>query len=674
MEEVLTPSPATAPTPTASPRRSRHVGRWAAAGAVALMGAASLALAWAEWHGWPMLAQPAQAWLGRTVGRPVTLEGLQLKLWGGVRLHLDRAAIANPTWSARPHFVEAQQADLHLRYGDLLNAVRGGPVAVQFLGAATLEVHAERRPDGQASWQFGATGDQDSSPLLNRLQLRQWRLDAATVSVNDAPLALSLDGTITPGPSPAETVVGSTGPLALVAQAKGRYRGLPVTFSASSSDALPWLTTAIAPPIPVEVRLHVGQAHGWFKGEVRDLTGRQGLNGQFELSGPSLAAVGAPLRLTLPTTPAFAMKGTVMRDGSRWTAAVSRARIGRSALAGDFSFDTPAGSVPKLSGSLRGSVLWLQDLGPAIGGAVAGEPPPKNQRTLPSRPFDLASLAAMDADVAVALDRLELGHPRLQSVQPLAATVQLTGGVLRIDALDAQLAQGRIRGEVGLDGRAPLASWTTRLVVTGVKLDQWISQDRESGQPPWVAGRVAARIEVQGRGRSTAELLASAQGEARMVLTRGQVSHVAVEAAGLDIAQALGVSLRGDDALPVQCAVADLGISKGVVQVRTAVVDTRDSTLWLEGSVSLADERLALVARVAPKDFSPLALRTPVRVGGTLGQPSITLDKGPILQRLIPAALLVAVNPVLGLLPLMDLGDDDGRDAQTACAGLSRKR
>ena len=41
--------------------------------------------------------------------------------------------------------------------------------------------------------------------------------------------------------------------------------------------------------------------------------------------------------------------------------------------------------------------------------------------------------------------------------------------------------------------------------------------------------------------------------------------------------------------------------------------------------------------------------------------------KGPLLRRVVPAALLAMVNPLAGLLPLLDTGDDDGRSALQAC-------
>lgn len=185
-----------------------------------------------------------------------------------------------------------------------------------------------------------------------------------------------------------------------------------------------------------------------------------------------------------------------------------------------------------------------------------------------------------------------------------------------------------------------------------------------------MTGELAGRFQLQGRGRSVAELLGSSNGNARLLWSDGTVSHLAIEAAGIDIAEVLGLMLRGDHTLPVRCGAADLAVRAGQVEPRLLVVDTPDSTVWGTGSVSLTDERLDLLARVAPKDMSPLALRTPLRVRGTLSDPSISLDKGPLARRAVPAVLLGLLNPLAALLPLVDTGSREA--AAQRLAGCHR--
>ena len=474
----------------------------------------------------------------------------------------------------------------------------------------------------------------------------------------------------------AEPGPGEGGRYGVTAHAEGHYRNLPVQASLQTGSALPWLSSdPNAPAVPVTLRGNIGKAELSFDGEVRDLLVSQGLSGRYKLSGPSLAAVGEPLGITLPTTPAFAMQGSLTRDGPRWKTAVNRATIGRSHLSGDFVFDRSPKALPKLTGQLRGSVLWLADLGPAVG--VPAEPAARkaaargNARVLPDKQFDLPSLRAMNADVDVKLARFESGTTLLQAAEPLNGRIVLQDGVLRIQDIDARVARGQFAGLVQLDGREPRAKWEVRLRVSGVRLEQWLKLQRKDKQPPYVTGVMGGRIALDGTGKSTADLLASADGRMVLYWTEGTVSHLMVEAAGLDIAQGLGMLVRGDDSLKVSCGVADLRVKDGAVTPKPLVVDTTDSLVLMEGGMSLATEKLALKARVEPKDKSPLSLRTPLHIDGTLGDPRISLEKGPLLKRLVPAAVLgVAVAPLAAIVPLIDLGedpDDESRAALSEC-------
>jgi len=463
---------------------------------------------------------------------------------------------------------------------------------------------------------------------------------------------------------------GEGGRYGMTAQAEGHWRDLPIKANLQTGSALPWLSSdPNAPAVPVTLRGNIGKAQLSFDGQVRDLLVSQGLSGQYTLAGPSLAAVGEPLGVTLPTTPAFAMKGKLTRDGTRWTTAVSQATIGKSHLNGEFVYDRKDNGMPTLTGELRGRELWLADLGPAVGvPAEPGAPKAKKapSRVLPDKQFDLPSLRAMNANVNVKLARFESGTAILQAAEPLNARIVLQDGVLELRDIDARVARGQVAGNMKLDGRGPQAKWQARLRVGGVHLEQWLNLERKNGQR-WVTGLMGGRIALDGEGKSTAELLASADGRMVLYWTDGTISHLIVEAAGIDIAQGLGMLVRGDEALQVNCGVADLRVKDGVVTPRPMVIDTKDSVVLVDGGMSLATERLALTAKVDPKDKSPLTLRTPLNIQGTLGDPQLSLQKTPLLRKLVPAAVLgVAVTPLAAIVPLIDLGEDADPESMKA--------
>ena len=737
---------------------------------MALLLATLAGLGLGEWLGWPMLEAPLQHALsqrlqreirsglpaagaaapGQSVApRPVVERPFSVRFLGGIRLFAPQMQIAAPAWAGQPFLVQAQALELELRYADLWRAWHGEPLRIQRLQADALDAELERQADGRVSWQFNPDAPPPDPaapalalPVVGQLRIKQGQvhlLDALRKLELRAQLSLSdsqLGDVVGTGASgvPAHPASAATAPTAaplarsvLRLTGTGQYQGLPLTLALTASDALPWMqdpaqaqAQAQAVPVaaPLTLSVRVGRAWLNFEGSATDAVHLGGLTGRFSLQGPSLAAVGDPLGVTLPTTAAFHAAGRLSRQGADWRVLVDEATVGASRLHGAFVYSGDR-AVPLLAGRLGGSRLLLKDLGPALGLAPAAgaatpavgvaaperavasrprvaapsasapaaaavakldlllpattgpaQPTRRPGKVLPNRPFDLAALRVMDAQVLIDIAEVDLNTHWLEPLQPLHMRLELTGGVLTLHDLDARTAQGRLAGQLSLDGRGEKALWTAALRWDGVKLERWLRLARADGQPPWVSGRLGGRARLAGEGRSTAEILASLHGSFSTELSAGSVSHLAVEAAGLDLAQALGVLVVGDDALPVGCAVADLVADRGVFRPRVMVLDTTDSAVWVEGTLSLATETMDLRAVVSPKDFSPLSLRSPLRVRGSFAHPSLSLDSSRMAPRLAASALLALINPLAALLPLIDTGD---AEAAAQVMGSCRK-
>ena len=593
-----------------------------------------------------------------------------------------RLEVGAPAWSAAPHLLLAEDVDLTLRYTDLWRAYRAGPLRIERLQARTLDGVLERLADGRASWQFAAplAVGAPVPPPVAVPQVGQLQVASGTLRYRDAMQALDLDARL----SLADGDTAGSIPVFKLS-AKGTFRQLPVRVDMVSAGVLPWVRdSATNASVPLTVTATIGRANLVFSGSTADALGREGFEGAFTLKGPSLAAVGDPLHVTLPTTGPFRVAGRIVKQESTWNLVVSDATVGSSRLRGAFTY-TDGRTVPLLAGRLEGARLLLADLGPAVGttptvpGAQNGARQPKQGRAggagkvLPDRPFDLASLRAMDANVLVDIAELDLNTPKLEPLRPLRGHLQLRQGVLTLSQLDARTAQGRLLGGLRLDGRTPTALWTADLRWQDVLLERWLRLGRQEGVPPFVSGRLSGNATLQGQGQSTADILASLKGNVRTHLRGGAVSHLVVEAAGLDLAQGLGVLFKGDDALPVQCALADLAVDAGVFRPRVLVVDTRDSTLWMDGSISLAAEAIDLRVVVVPKDFSPLTLRTPLRVRGSLAKPDVSVEKGPVGVKLAAALLLALINPLAAIVPLIDPGERNGARDGVDCQSLMER-
>jgi uncharacterized protein involved in outer membrane biogenesis len=643
-----------------SPLRSRR-GAWIAAGVtLAVVAGVAAGVAAAERAGWPFLAQPLERALSQRLGREVQLTeagsaGFGIRLIGSVRLRTNRLQIAAPAWSQAPHLLVAHDARFEWTYGDLWRAWQGQALHTRRVQARSLDVRAERRANGEASWSLAppeAGAAAPPAPTAGQLQL-----EAVTLKWDDIPARLTLT---------AEAVIDE----GLRLRARGRYRDVPVqaTVTAPSLDA----------PAALSVQASAGRVSMDFDGVAAALPRLDRLDGRFSVRGPSLAALGDPLGVTLPTTGPFRASGRLQRHPGRWDVEVTGATVGASALDGSFVYETDR-EVPLLSGVLRGKRLLLVDLGPVVGVAPAAETRRRRDKVLPDRPFDLAALRAMDARVDVDIAEVDLDVRRLEPLKPLRARLQLAGGVLVLADLDARTGQGKLAGSLHLDGRGDTALWLANLRWDGLRLEHWLRAEGSRGAArvaatPYATGRLGGRTSLRGRGLSTADILADLQGSLRSQLHEGAFSHLALEAAGLDLAQWLGVKIRGDEMLPVSCALADLTVERGVVKPRAIVLDTRDSVVSVDGQVSLASEALDLRLVVMPRDFSPLALRTPLRVQGSFAVPAVSVDKGRLAGKLAASVLLGLVNPLAALIPLVDPGDDAAATrGAAACRDLAER-
>jgi uncharacterized protein involved in outer membrane biogenesis len=660
-------------------QRSRR--GWAVAAAVlALVGAGVLA---GEMAGWPFLTAPAERALSKTLQRDVQLgdpadgeSRATVRFFGGLKIKVPELQIAAPAWSKRPFFLHASQAEMHLSYGDLWRARGGAPLDIDLLHADTLVVHAERLADGRASWAFGSTVPEektDEARSTGMPTVRELRVLQGQLTFVDAPLKANITARLqlsegASSASPAPQPASGSRPLptalrGLIVGAEGTYGPARLTASLRSTGIAPLLREGgDAVAVPVTLELKAGKAALSFKGTVTDVFKLSDMTGAFRVSGPSLASVGDPLGVTLPTTNAFVLAGRLAKRGEVWNVVTDDATVGASKLKAALSYDTRP-RVPLLTGCVSGPRLLLADLAPTIGGepdAPPAPPPsasaPASGRVIPDKEFDLPSLRAMNANVLMSFDRVELGSLFAMPLQPLKTHLTLQDGKLLLSDLTARTADGNLAGHVSLDGNGRVALWQTELRWWGVKLENWLKQDRAGDLPPYVSGNLVGRATLKGQGRSTAQILGSLDGSVATSLRRGQVSHLVIEAAGLDIAQALGVLLKGDKALPVSCALADMRAERGVLRPRAFVVDTGDSTLWADGSISLKDETLDMRVLVAPKDFSPLALRVPLKVTGAFNAPRVSIEKGPLAAKLGGAVLLALINPLAALIPLVDPG------------------
>lgn len=647
---------------------------WFAGGVVAVI----LAVILCEIAGWPFLRQPMQQWLQAQLHRKVQIERpFRLQLLGGIRLQTGGFKISAPEGFEAPYFADAHGLDLQLRYRDLLTLKAGDPYRVESIRADLLNAELLRRADRHASWEFALeeSGPPRPFPRIEQLAVTQGRANVSD-AVTDAQLTVDFfteEGTHLATP---ESRVKLT----------GQFRRLPIQGELVTQGFLPVATqTKDSPPMNAQGWLNYGAVHAQFRGMVYDLFGTQRVKGKVEVKGNSLADVGDLLNLTFPRTAAFKVNAMIEKGVDQWQVDIPAAQIGRSRLSGQFVYDF-APETPMLSGKLQGALLMLSDLAPAFGADQGGSAAVTHPGKLfPDESLDFTTYGRMNADIDVHLDAVDLGKAFKQRIAPLKLRLTLIKHKLSLAELQASTAQGTLSGALSIDAQdstnedlspPPAPAWDIQLAVRDVRLEQWLNvapavskktdqQAHPSTPPPYIQGQLSGKAKLQGRGRSTAALLKSLDGELALMVAKGEISHLVVEAAGLDIAQAVGVLIKGDQPLPMQCAVMGWHAKQGVLTPDAALIDTPVTTVTMQGEVNLGQEQLNLNVQASPKNFSPFTVRAPILVTGPFVDPQVTVSPGPIAARVAGGVLLALINPFAAILPFLDPGSasavhDDG--------------
>ena len=220
-------------------------------------------------------------------------------------------------------------------------------------------------------------------------------------------------------------------------------------------------------------------------------------------------------------------------------------------------------------------------------------------------PLPIAALSSWDASV-----QLEAGRV-LADLRPVmeraTATVALSKGVLRINALTGTVAGGTLAGLAIFDSKADPPALAANVAITGAAVASPLFD-----LPLDIAsGTLDIGLGVSASGHSPAALLSTFAGDIHLTLRDGVLSGIAMAKASDGLASdAVQAALSGG-ATPFETLDVQAQAEKGVLALRTATLVARSGSATLTGSIDLpgsaADLRLAI--RPAVPDAPEIGLR-----------------------------------------------------------------
>lgn len=586
-------------------------------------------------------------------GREVKIGALHVRPAWHPRITVDDLRIANPEWAKTTHLVDAAEVRAEIALMPLFT----GHIVVEDLLLAQAKVGLEQE-GGRATWRFGPDSNQKSIIELRRVAIDQGHI---TYRYPDEKTALEID---------VEGDLGRTGKLKLTG--KGRFRGHPTQAVVVAPAIVPSADT----PIEMSAKGAVGSIRVSAEGTVRAAE-QDGIDIKLDVSGDSLADLEELVPMNLPDTPPYRLQGRVRNPKGVWTFDPFSGRVGDSDLSGSLSYDGAA-KPPLLRANLQSKLLDFDDLGPLVGApprTAPGETASPRQKkaaqqldtkahVLPDRPFKVKQWPRMNADVRLTAKRIQ--RPKALPIDGLTTHLLMQDSQLSLRPLSFDFAGGKVNIELALDGRSDPLQGRTKVEISKLRLAQLFPTVKQLDKSE---GHVYGRAELAGRGNSVAQIIGTSTGGVSMLVNGGTISNLVLELVGLDVAETLRIFATRDPQVQLRCAAADFEVRDGTAATRTFLIDTADTVVQATGDIDLKREFVDLVVHPAPKDPSPLALRTPLHVNGPFKDLSVRPEVGPLAARGAAAALLAVVNPLLALVPFIETGP--GKDSD--CGKLAQQ-
>jgi len=235
--------------------------------------------------------------------------------------------------------------------------------------------------------------------------------------------------------------------------------------------------------------------------------------------------------------------------------------------------------------------------------------------------------------------------------------------VLQLDPLNFGVASGTVSSSVRLDGVKSPMQGTLKLDARHLKLQQLF---REFASMQTSLGEINGNADLTMQGNSIAALLGHANGELKLLMNDGAISKTLLETAGLNVGNVVVEKLFGDKTVKINCAASDLVATDGLFDARLFVLDTEDASINVSGTANMTNEQLNLDVVPHTKGARIFSLRSPLYVKGTLKNPDVGVQKGPLLMRGAGmVALTVVAAPAAALLALV--APSHNNDSDNTC-------
>ena len=638
-------------------------------------------------------------------GRDLTIAGpMDLAVSLSPTITIENVTFGNASWGAWPELFSVSRLEVEVRLLPLLS----GDIEVRRLIVLEPVLLLETNAEGQGNWALQSAGgdssatsksadesdtessDLGSIPAFHRIEVRGGRAIFRDGQSGQEYL-VQIDNLDAWADTPASP--------SLVRLA-GSYNDTGFAAEGTLGSRTELLTGG---RFPLDLTLEVGDSSLQVAGTIAALAAFRGLDFKLDARGARLTDIGNLIGTPWPALGPYTLAGRLRdtKDGMKITKLVLK--LGDSDLAGDLAISF-AGPRPAIAGTLSADTLDLKDISAA---EAATSTPIDNEDSTASTAADKAATASTEADKAPAATagatettETKAGPARVFSAAPLGlegltvidAQMKLDANQVRIDSktmisdlsLEIDLKNGKlaardVRG--GLSGAAFIGDLTLDASAANPPLElKFDVKDFDYGHflqgrdiTDGVAGKLDADADLRAAGASLHAWAQSLNGRVDLTGGEGRVRSDLLGASGAGLSDMLGAWREGDDDLKLNCVVMRLPVENGLMTTEAILVDTAAVTVGVSGEIDLGKETLDLKVTPQAKQTSLLSLAVPVRVGGTLNDPSVGPDA---LGTAISAAKIAGmfINPlVAGAVIVLESELSDQNPCVAAIEGGGKK-
>lgn len=628
----------------------------------------------AVWN-WDWFIPVVQSMASKSLGRPVTIGHLHVAPGRHITVTADDVVVANPPqWpEGDPPLARVQHLTIETA---LLLYLRGDGLVLPLIAVDRPVVYAAKQPDGTANFKISTGGGSGgTTPKIGKLEITD-----GTARVVIPKLKADFTANIATRNAQGASDEGEQ----IVADVKGTYAEQQIEAHMIGGALLSLRDKKT--PWPIDLALVNGPTKLSLSGTLQDPVALAGANLTLKASGPDMGLLeqltGFPIPKTLPYQIATKLD---LQGLDRIRLTDMRGRMGESDIEGNLEVEPEPQAAepgkkakPVARADLRSARVKLTDFAGFLG-ATPGTSTSKNAtpaqreaaakasagpKLLPDTPIKVPVLTWADVHLNYKGEHITGRSVPLDNV---VVRMDLIDGRINIHPLSFAVGKGRLLANADV---VPVSDSQVR-AKADLKLENVdVSRLMAATHTFQGAGAISGIGPFEGTGNSVATLLGTGNGEVKMAMTGGDLSALMVDLSGLQFGKALLSALGVPEREQIECFVGVLALRRGLLDFQAMTLQTKDSLINLDGTISLVKEAIDLSLKTDSRHFSVGSLPTRLNISGTFRHPDIIPGAQGVIRGGALAGLGVLFAP-LALLPTVQFGTSAEEDAR--CGELLRQ-